>query len=419
MYGNYFRGGVHFTNNNSLVDNVELNDKLSNNMGNLAVLLSDGFGNYHETSEFPTDGYVYNFEKSGCIDSNGNIVRDSLLYNFDTKMVTIETDVTIKCYLYFEIEKVFAIYSDTDNSLRFYNNLDYDIIHTQETYNELAITSVYTDFLDEIYTVDFDAHITTTPWFEHAEDIISIYIEDNIVVYNPRGWFSNLENVSFIDVNNLDVSETDYLGYLFSRTGYNAESFKIVGLENWNTQNVTTMGIMFAYAGYNATTWSIGDLSNWNISKVDSLDGMFRHAGHSAKTWNIGTLSTWDTSNVNDMFDFLCQAGYNAEKINMDLSNWNTSKVENMQGAFSSFGYNASEFSIGDLSKKDVTRGDGTNYTAWDTSNVTNMLVMFNNTGYSAQWSMNLSNWNVPNVTSYWNFSAGNENKIIEPNWVT
>lgn len=114
----------------------------------------------------------------------------------------------------------------------------------------------------------------------------------------------------------------------------------------------------------------------WDIANVTRTDKMFEQAGREATKWNIG-----------------------------DISSWNTSNVENMEGMFLNLATKVTgdtEFSLGDLSK-------------WDTSKVKNMKNMFNWTAGNAKWSLDLSNWQVPLVTSYENFNSGVSSKVIAP----
>jgi len=101
----HFRGGVHFTNNNSIVDTVELksNSSSTEELGNLAIMLGDKNNNYTESelSTFPSnEKYSFNPFKSGCIDSSGNAINDSIL--FANNIASIKTNATSYCYLYFD-----------------------------------------------------------------------------------------------------------------------------------------------------------------------------------------------------------------------------------------------------------------------------------------------------------------------------
>ena len=52
-------------------------------------------------------------------------------------------------------------------------------------------------------------------------------------------------------------------------------------------------------------------------------------------------------------------------------------------------------------------------------SKVTNMKRMFNGVGYNdSDYSLDLSSWSVPLVTTYMNFNYGVANKITPPIWV-
>ena len=244
------------------------------------------------------------------------------------------------------------------------------------------------------------------------------------------------DNLTNIDVTNLDTSKTTNMACMFDFAGHDASTFTIEGLSGWDTSKVTNMSDMFDSAGYNASTWSIGDLSGWDTSsvthmgsmfesagafastwsigdlsgwdtsKVISMTEMFEGAGKKASTWSIGDLSGWDTSQVTGMSSMFSEAGYSAGTFALDLSSWNTSSVTNMSDMFYCAGYNSSTFSIGDLS-------------GWDTSKVTDMSHMFNSAGKNASgWSINCSSWNVNKVTSHSVFNYGVTSKVTAPTWV-
>ena len=65
-------------------------------------MISDGNGSYVESSsnEFPTEGYKFNTELSGCIDLNGNKIDSTLSYS--DGMISISSNKTSMCYVYFD-----------------------------------------------------------------------------------------------------------------------------------------------------------------------------------------------------------------------------------------------------------------------------------------------------------------------------
>ena len=65
-----------------------------------AIYIQDG-DNYtpYNSNTFPS-GYIFNPEKSGCIDNNGLLINDVLSY--DNGIITVETPRTAYCYIYFD-----------------------------------------------------------------------------------------------------------------------------------------------------------------------------------------------------------------------------------------------------------------------------------------------------------------------------
>ena len=77
------------------------NNKIKPSSSGIAMMLetSAGSGNYEMTtrSEWPTEGYTFNAERSMC--ENGG----TLSWNNETKSVVLTTKVSNKCYVYFDI----------------------------------------------------------------------------------------------------------------------------------------------------------------------------------------------------------------------------------------------------------------------------------------------------------------------------
>ena len=90
------------------LDDVKLKYDESNNSG-IAIMIeqenADGTTSYVESTSntWPTDMF-FNEELSGCIDTNGYSIEDSLSYNSSTNSVSIKTKKKANCYLYFEMK---------------------------------------------------------------------------------------------------------------------------------------------------------------------------------------------------------------------------------------------------------------------------------------------------------------------------
>jgi len=391
-----------------------------------AIMLEQPDGTYEEDtsiSKWPSTGYIYNKEFSGCLDLSGNKVDGVLTYDEVNHIAEVNTIDSVSCYLYFDrLPVAYAIYSNTDNSLSFFKTKEE--ISVGDTYNDKLVTALYTGFEDNRYSID------SIPWKSHKYSIQKVEFIDEISPLSTAYWFESFENCNIFDLENLNTSNVTDMSHMFSDAGVNVTTLEI-DASGFDTSNVENMSSMFSFAGNYSTTIKI-DLSSLNTSKVTNMSKMFWGMGETATTWDIGDLSTetftredgtsymaWDTSNVTDMSSMFSYTGGSASQYKLDLSNWDTSNVTNMSGMFYLSGYGATTWDIGDLSKKTLAREDGSSYVAWNTSNVENMSGMFYKAGENATYSLDLSGWDVTKVTSYNNFNSGVITKIIAPTFGT
>ena len=95
VYRDYFQDTEKDYINEELKETIKLN--------NLAIMISDGTGNYVESGNdtLPTSGYVYNKELSGCIDADGKIIENSL--SVKNGKISVVVDSTSYCYVYYDI----------------------------------------------------------------------------------------------------------------------------------------------------------------------------------------------------------------------------------------------------------------------------------------------------------------------------
>jgi len=290
----------------------------SSSSGMFAVMLENQSGEYvqSQTNSWPTSGYTFNSERSGCMDSSGKKIPNAL--EFSNGVARIKTNKKVSCYMYFDVEATaFAIYSDDDNSLRFYKNRD--MVEVGDIYKGLSVTNIYTGFEKNSYT-----WYDEVPWYAQKNDITSVVVEETIKPISISFWFY-MYNVSYMNVAKLDTSNVITMQRAFGSIGRNVSQLVIDGLSNWNTSNVTSMYALFREAGYSADAFEI-DLSSWDTKKVVYMDSMFASAGYEAATFSVGDLSNWDTSSVVNMVQMFENAGYNATYY-LDLSSWNVSKV--------------------------------------------------------------------------------------------
>ena len=260
---------------------------------------------------------------------------------------------------------------------------------------------------------------------------------DTSKVYEMTSMFDNLgyNATSFsLDLSNFDTANVNNMGAMFSSMGFNATTFSLTGLSNWDVSSVYVMEAMFSGTGYKATTFSL-DLSGWNVSSVTSMANMFNCAGYNATSWSIGDISNWNVSNVSFFNSMFNGAAHSTPTFSLNLSNWNTQMAMDMNHMFSGAGYSATSWSIGDISNwfigsimdfsymfwnagYSASTFNLGNLSRWDTMMATNMTSMFNHAGYSAAYTLNLSSWNVSQVTSHADFNWGVESKVTQPTWM-
>lgn len=186
--------------------------------------------------------------------------------------------------------KAYAIYSNDDQSLTFVRTSKE--LNIGEKYYGKTITAVYTGFETRGYGSG------NTPWASYAENIKKVEVKNKISPKQTTWWFSGFHNCEYLDVGNIDTSNTTDISYMFYFTGRYVKNFKIVGLDKWD------------------------------VSKVTTTDNMFRQSGMSSKTWDIGNISRWNTSNVTNMRYMFFQTATGAN-YTLDLRGWDVSKVTN------------------------------------------------------------------------------------------
>lgn len=177
--------------------------------------------------------------------------------------------------------------------------------------------------------------------------------------------------------------------------------------------------VTYVYTGFETSTYSLYYHVPW-LNKEDAIRGeiykvvmddwiqpvstsYWFFCMNNCKYWDVSKL---DTSRVTQMISMFSSAGCDVtDSVTIKgLSGWNTAQVVSFGTMFRAVGTNAKTFVIDDIG-------------AWDTSNATDMYYMFVDAGKNAEWSMDLSNWNVKKVAEHEGFHKNAEDKITPPNW--
>lgn len=319
------------------------------------------------------------------------------------------------CNSYLLTGTAYAIYSETDNSLRFFRSET--PVKVGDNHNGLTVTEVYTGFEETAYEIMY-REFTTTPWNNKSYSIKSVIVEDMIKPIDTTGWFFNFTNCSTFNLKLLNTSDVKSMSFMFFYAGSFVDYFSIGGIQDWNVSNVEDMSGMFYGTGGNyglymdlsdwnvvsvknmasmfqnsggSSSWYIGDLSKWNVSSVENMNLMFSQAGASSYEWNIGDIGKWNVSSVKSMYQMFRGAGSSVDGdfVLGDFSNWNMSNANDISYMFQEVGY----FTTGKVSIKGLDK--------WDTSSVENMAGVFNRFAYKSNKMPdigNISNWNTSNV---------------------
>lgn len=239
-------------------------------------------------------------------------------------------------------------------------------------------------------------------WAPYASLITSVYVDPGVTTFGDimttdsnNGVFSELSNVTTIDVTNLDVSAAKTLGYMFYK---DSKLTNIIGLDTWDTSKCEYMNSMFAndYALTNldvskfdtssvskvtsmfsgCTALESLDVSNFNTSNVISMFAIFRSVP--GKIIGLDKMDVGKVTDFSEVFNGVDFTKTNAD----DIKDWDISKATSLSGTFSN-----TKFTSLDLSK-------------WNMQNVTDMSAMFSGSSGDISQVKDISNWNLSKVTT-------------------
>ena len=342
---------------NKVVKTGNLKDAINGN----TLILNTSSLDKGSTSSPKISTFKLYFWLDGNMENNSNMMNKSLVGKID---VGIETNV---------ITNTESSISSTSKFLN--SEVSRQNITTLKVVDNLDIPEGAT-----VVDVSKNSDNTIKMWYNEADanGNYDITIGSNNTIYaNPSstsGLFSNLTNVTSIDLSNIDTSGMTNMSNMFLD---NTSLTNITFGDNFNTANVTNMSGMFK----NCTILKTIDLSSFNTSNAIIFASMFMNC---QGLQNLD-LKSFNTSNVTSMLSMF----YNCSSLtSLDLSSFNTSNVERMETMF----YNCSSLTSLDLSN-------------FDTSKITDMTYMFNRC--KSLTSINLSSFDTSNVSSLYDAFAG------------
>ena len=341
---------------NKVVKTGNLKDAVNGN----TLILNTSSLDKGSTSSPKISTFKLYFWIDGNMENNSNMMNKSLIGKID---VGVETNVITNTE------------SNISSTSKFLNTeVPRQNITTLKVVDNLDIPEGAT-----VVDVSKNSDNTIKMWYNEADanGNYDITIGSNNTIYaNPSSFelFSNLTNVTSIDLSNMDTSGMTNMSNMFSD---NTSLTNITFGNNFNTANVTNMSGMFK----NCTILKTIDLSSFDTSNATIFASMFMNC---QDLQNLD-LKSFNTSNVTSMYGMF----YNCSSLtSLDLSSFNTSNVERMEGMF----YNCSSLTSLDLSN-------------FNTSKITDMTYMFNRC--KSLTNINLSSFDTSNVSSLYDTFAG------------
>lgn len=249
----------------------------------------------------------------------------------------------------------------------------------------------------EVYPFNESTHFPTIDsvlWKNNALNVKSVEFRDKIRPVSTARWFNGFENATSINLKNLDTSRDTNMNKMFSY----CKGLTKLDVSGLDTSQVTDMDAMFAVC-INLTNIPV---SNFNTSKVKDMHNMF----DSCFKLQSLDLSMFDTSNVTD-FGYM----FSGDKVMSTLhltDNFVTEKAKDISGIFNDCeklsNINVSNWNVSNVTSTEKAFANNfllksLDLSNWDMSNCENSQMMF----YSdtALTSIgNTSNWNVSKITT-------------------
>lgn len=282
-------------------------------------------------------------------------------------------------------EHTFAVYSDDDNSLTFYNG-----VYPEEgkKYNDKTATNVYYEHIE-----------TDTPdnpyWSDIAAKVKTVDFVATVSPVSTKNWFKDFTNVTSFNLTNLNTSNVTTMYGMF----WGCESLTALNVSNFNTSKVKSMSYMFARCSKLTSL----DVSGFNTLLVTNMSFMFANSPKlTSITLNGSNFGTSKVTTMENMF-----AGCESLQ-ELDLSHFNTANVKNMTRMFN-LNYNlktlhwSSSFTTANVTSmtymfNDCNALQNLDLSSFDTSKVTNMECMFRSC-YVLE-TLDLSGFKTSKVTS-------------------
>jgi surface protein len=239
--------------------------------------------------------------------------------------------------------------------------------------------------------VDVEQDVPVYAYYVNKGTTYDVYLLADDDIYLPKdstGLMMDMTALTAVYTENLNTSRTESMRALFRKCA----KLTTVDTNDWDTSKVTDMHQVFYQC---SALQSIPGIEDWDTGASTTMRGMFRQCGVKGDL----DLSGWDISNVTEMYQMFYMA---PNLVNLNTEGWDMESVERTELMF--YGCPVLKGIIG---SKD-----------WYMPKNTTMKGMFQNC--VALESVDVHNWEIPNVTSTWDMFCGCTALITVPgigNW--
>ena len=247
---------------NTSEDKTKNNEKINKIPGMVSLMLETGLDTYtYEASNenvFPTTGYEFNSEKSGC--ENGG----TLSYNETTQKVVLKTKMSDKCYAYFDVMPPDVTLSITNRSTTNGKLGSISCTNSNATYNQ-QYNRIEISSIDKKYTS------------------CTLNYTDSTSKVNLATYITGLSGT------------TQGTGQVVNENGYRYEGKNPNNYVWFNNEYWRIIGV------FDSASHGVSGQNLVKIIRDDLLDGL---------AWNSSNTSDWTTSSLKSLLN---GAYYNAQ----------------------------------------------------------------------------------------------------------
>ena len=184
--------------------------------------------------------------------------------------------------------------------------------------NQYIIEKILINKSSKLYKIKVESkdQLKSIIWERYINNISFVYLSDIDVseLDDLSGIFEILNNLEVVDISGWDTSNVIYMNDMFLA----CENIKkIIGIENLDVSKLENADSMFSYCENLVEL----DLTNWNPILLKTAWNMFSCCSNLK---NIKNIENWQLPNIKDVSYMF----YYCTKLDVDLSNWDLTNIK-------------------------------------------------------------------------------------------